>query len=49
MIEFLHEHPYALRARWPFLARNADRTFHMPSGQADLPLLYSIRACRPSA
>lgn len=48
VIEFLHEHPYALRARWPFLSRNADRTYRMPHGQPELPLLYSIRARRPS-
>jgi len=43
-IEFLHEHPYALRARWPFLERHADRTYRMPDGWPELPLLYSIRA-----
>lgn len=33
-IGFLHEHPYTLRARWPFLERRADRTHHMPAGPA---------------
>jgi SAM-dependent methyltransferase len=49
VIEFLHEHPYALRACWPFLECNADRMYRMPSGQPELPLLYSIRARRPSS
>jgi SAM-dependent methyltransferase len=44
-IDFLHEHAYALRARWPFLERHADRTYRMPAGWPELPLLYSIRAC----
>jgi hypothetical protein len=48
VIDFLHEHPYALRPCWPFLERNADRTYRMPSGQPQLPLLYSIRARRPA-
>jgi SAM-dependent methyltransferase len=43
-IEFLHEHPYTLRARWPFLERHADRTFHMPDGRPQVPLLYSVLA-----
>ena len=47
VIEFLHEHPVALRARWPFLQRNRDGTYGMPSGQPELPLLFSIRARRP--
>ncbi len=46
-IEFLHEHPYTLRARWPFLERHADRTWHMPAGRPQVPLLYSIKATRP--
>ena len=47
-IEFLHEHPYALRARWPFLERRPDRTYHMPAGRPQVPLLYSVKATRPA-
>jgi SAM-dependent methyltransferase len=47
-IEFLHEHPYALRARWPFLERRPDRTYHMPPDRPQVPLLYSVMATRPS-
>jgi SAM-dependent methyltransferase len=45
-IEFLHEHPYTLRARWPFCERQPDRTYHMPPGQPQVPLLYSLKATR---
>lgn len=45
-IEFLHEHPYTLRARWPFLERRADRTYHMPADRPEVPLLYSVKAVR---
>jgi SAM-dependent methyltransferase len=48
-IEFLHEHSFTLRARWPFLERRADRTFHMPAGRPTVPLLYSVKAIRPAA
>jgi SAM-dependent methyltransferase len=48
-IEFLHEHPFTLRARWPFLERRADRTFHMPAGRPAVPLLYSVKAIKPAA
>lgn len=46
-IEFLHEHPFTLRARWPFLERRDDRTYHMPPGRPRVPLLYSVKATRP--
>jgi len=46
-IEFLHEHPYTLRARWPFMERHPDRTWHMPAEQPQVPLLYSVKATRP--
>jgi SAM-dependent methyltransferase len=48
-IELLHEHPYALLARFPFLERKDDRTYHMPAGQPQVPLLYSVKATRPGA
>jgi SAM-dependent methyltransferase len=47
-IEFLHEHPFTLRARWPFLERRADRTYHMPADLPEIPLLYSVKAMRPA-
>jgi SAM-dependent methyltransferase len=48
-IEFLHEHPFTLRARWPFLERREDRTYHMPAGRPEVPLLYSVKAVKPAA
>lgn len=45
-IEFLHEHDFTLHARFPFLERTADWTFHMPVGMPALPLMYSLRASR---
>jgi SAM-dependent methyltransferase len=48
-VEFLHEHPYTLRARWPFCERRPDRTYHLPAGLPRVPLLYSVKATRPGA
>jgi SAM-dependent methyltransferase len=45
-LEFLHEHPHTLWARWPFLERREDRTYHLPADRPSLPLLYSLRARR---
>jgi len=47
-LEFLHEHPYTLRARWPFMERKPDRTYHMPPDRPQVPLLYSVKAIRPA-
>jgi SAM-dependent methyltransferase len=48
-IEFLHEHPYTLRPRWPFCERRPDRTYHVPANLPKVPLLYSVKATRPAA
>jgi len=48
-IEFLHEYPFTLRARWPFLERRADRTYHTPAGSPEVPLPYSVKAVKPAA
>jgi hypothetical protein len=39
--------PSAGRARWPFLERKPDRTYHMPADRPQVPLLYSVQATRP--
>jgi hypothetical protein len=31
------------------LRRKDDRTYHMPAGQPQVPLLYSVKATRPGA
>ena len=48
-IEFLHQHPCALRARWPFMERRPDRTCQMPAGRPHVPILYSVKATRPAS
>jgi len=47
-IEFLHEHPFTLFPRWPFLERRDDGSFILPSGMPQLPLMYSLRAVKPA-
>jgi SAM-dependent methyltransferase len=47
-IEFLHEHPFTLFPRWPFLQRTDDGSFVLPPGMPDLPLMYSLRAVKPA-
>jgi SAM-dependent methyltransferase len=47
-IEFLHEHPFTLFPRWPFLQRRDDGSFVLPLGMPDLPLMYSLRAVKPA-
>ncbi|MEZ5141076.1 MAG: class I SAM-dependent methyltransferase [Acidimicrobiales bacterium] len=46
-LELLHEHPFTLWRRWPFLERRDDFTYHLPSDHPSLPLMYSLRARRP--
>jgi SAM-dependent methyltransferase len=46
-IEFLHEYPFTLFPRWPFLAQADDGSFVLPPGMPQLPLMYSIRAVKP--
>jgi 2-polyprenyl-3-methyl-5-hydroxy-6-metoxy-1,4-benzoquinol methylase len=48
VIEFLHEHPFTLFPRWPFLVRNEDGSFVLPAGMPQLPLMYSVRAGKPA-
>ena len=43
-IEMLHEHPFTLWQRFPFLERHGDGTFHLPDDRPSLPMLYSLRA-----
>ncbi|HVC71670.1 MAG TPA: hypothetical protein VNC61_15555 [Acidimicrobiales bacterium] len=46
-IQFLHEYPFTLFPRWPFLERRDDGTFVLPPGMPQPPLIYSIRASKP--
>jgi 2-polyprenyl-3-methyl-5-hydroxy-6-metoxy-1,4-benzoquinol methylase len=47
VIEFLHEYPFTLFPRWPFLEKRDDGSFVLPAGMPQLPLMYSIRATKP--
>jgi SAM-dependent methyltransferase len=46
-IEFLHEYPFTLFPRWPFLVSQDDGTFVLPPEMPPLPLVYSVRATKP--
>jgi 2-polyprenyl-3-methyl-5-hydroxy-6-metoxy-1,4-benzoquinol methylase len=48
-VEFLHEYPFTLFPRWPFLEGGDDGSFVLPPGMPQLPLMYSIRAVKPSS
>jgi SAM-dependent methyltransferase len=47
-LELLHEHPYTLFARWPFLWREEGGVYRLPPEVPSLPLMYSLRARRPA-
>jgi SAM-dependent methyltransferase len=48
-LELLHEHDHTLFRRWPFLERDEqDRAYRPPAGTPRLPLMYSLRASRPT-
>ena len=38
VLELLHEHPYTLFPRWPFLERGEGGTYRLPAGVPALPL-----------
>ncbi|WP_187437677.1 class I SAM-dependent methyltransferase [Actinomadura decatromicini] len=46
-IEFLHEHDYTLWQRFAVLERHGT-VYRLPEGHPRLPLMYSIRATKPS-
>jgi SAM-dependent methyltransferase len=43
-IEFLHEFPYAARAKFPFMERGADGWWHLPKEYVQIPFLFSLQA-----
>jgi SAM-dependent methyltransferase len=47
-IEELRELDRDVLQRWPFMERDADGLFRMPAGQPSMPLMYTLRARRPS-
>jgi SAM-dependent methyltransferase len=47
-LEFLHEFPYAARAKFPFMEQGADGWWRLPAPQHDaIPFLFSLRARKP--
>ena len=48
-IEFLHEFPYAARAKFPFMEKNADGWWHLPASYVQIPFLFSLQARKSEA
>ena len=47
-IEFLHEFPYAARAKFPFMVQGEDGWWRLPSDQhGTIPFLFSLQARKP--
>lgn len=47
-IEFLHEFPYAARAKFPFMEQGADGWWRLPADQhRTIPFLFSLQARKP--
>lgn len=49
VVEFLHEHPVVAWRLFPFLEPGNDRMWHLPAGMPTIPLIFSIRARKPTA
>ena len=50
VLEFLHEHPFMLWKRWPFLVVAENGTWRLPAEHdGRLPLMFSLRAIRPTS
>ena len=43
-IEFLHEFPYAARAKFPFMEKGVDGWWRLPSQYVQIPFLFSLQA-----
>lgn len=43
-IEFLHEFPYAARAKFPFMEKGSDGWWRLPSQYTQIPFLFSLQA-----
>ncbi len=46
-IEFLHEFPYAARAKFPFMEKGADGWWRLPVQYVQIPFLFSLQARKP--
>lgn len=46
-IEFLHEFPYAARAKFPFMQQGPDGWWRLPADHVQIPFLFSLQARKP--
>jgi SAM-dependent methyltransferase len=49
VLELLGEHDHIVYPRWPWLVDDGSGIFRTPAGMPRLPLMYSLRARKPSA
>jgi hypothetical protein len=47
-IEFLHEFPFALRAKFPNMTKSDDGYWRFPPEFSMIPLLFSLKASKPT-
>src|SRR5215213_749018 len=47
-VELLHEFDYTMFPRWPFLEKSGFDTYRLPQGTPQIPLMYSLRARKPT-
>jgi len=48
VIEFLHEFPFAARAKFPFMEMGGDGWWHLPEQYVQIPFLFSLQARKSS-
>lgn len=46
-IEFIHEFPFAARAKFPFMVQGDDGWWRLPEGHGSIPFLFSLQARKP--
>lgn len=46
-IEYLHEYPYAARAKFPFMEQGPDGWWRLPDSYVQIPFLFSLQARKP--
>jgi SAM-dependent methyltransferase len=46
-LEFLHEFPYAARAKFPFMEKGSDGWWYLPKQYVQIPFLFSLQARKP--
>jgi SAM-dependent methyltransferase len=46
-LQFLHEFPFHLRAKFPSMLRGEDGYWRLPAHQSMIPLLFSLKAGKP--